>query len=633
MPARDIDPSTGLLRHGGGVVVAGSKRSLVPIRHGDEHEVVDSCSPPPSTTTASSHNTSRSSSTVSELDNTMNPGVSSSDDNPSSSNSSTTLLLERLLRESRANAERHNTPSHITSGWRRKTFHWELNFYSFIFLTGLYYFVVRHYTTARIIWHGLGLLVLIDAGRYYYQKQDLPGVPYTLPLVSLIAMLIRPVRFWAELACIAMESSTGCCTNAFGGKFMIFVTDTTLCRQVMTGEGTFQIFAHPNALWLFGDKNLIYMDTQAHKAMRAILTPALFGHEALESYRTSMYVVCGKFLERYADQCQAIGNGAAIDVRIAFRSMTVASSQEAFIGPYLTDELRVLFETDILCFTMGFLSFPFPYLNSGLHKAIQAKDRMEHVLQNIVRQAREHIQQGGAPRCLMERWCVSILAVATERGICMEDVPGCADDDMARTVLDFLFAAQDATNSALAYALDVLDEDRYVLHKLRIAVRNGDDIYVAKVANALLHHKPPVPMIPHLCKKSTTLAGRRIAGGTVVIPSITYSARTSGRSVHFDPDDTKDPDTQFVQTVVFGGGQHKCPGRRYAEALLQTFLTVIAERYDFERVEGVERPKFDQFVYFPTLFPADCHFRLRRLVEAAAAEKVPVQMTAATTDE
>jgi sterol 22-desaturase len=214
----------------------------------------------------------------------------------------------------------------------------------------------------------------------------------------------------------------------------------------------------------------------------------------------------------------------------------------------------------------------------------------------------------------------------------MEDVPGCADDDMARTVLDFLFAAQDATNSALAYALDVLDEDRYVLHKLRVAVRNGDDTYVAKVANALLHHKPPVPMIPHLCKKSTTFAGRRIGAGTVVIPSITYSARTSGRSVHFDPDDTTDPDTQFVQTVVFGGGQHKCPGRRYAETLLQTFLTVIAERYDFERVEGVERPKFDQFVYFPTLFPADCHFRLRRLVEDAVVEKVLVQTTTATTD-
>jgi sterol 22-desaturase len=583
---------------------------------------IEEDSSPPSSTSRSattSNSSSRSSSTINDDGEDDNNKNKSNNDNKER-----TTLLEKLLQESREKAQRHNTPSHITSGWRRKTFHWELNFYSAL-LVGTIYYCCSNNATLRTIWHGLGLLVMLDAANYYYQKQDLPGVPYTLPLVSLIAMLIKPVRFWAELACIAMESGTGCCTNAFGGKFMIFVTDTTLCREVLTGEGIFQIFAHPNALWLFGDKNLIYMKTLAHKQMRAILTPALFGVEALESYRASQYVVCRQFLDRYADRCEQDEN-ETIDLRIAFRSMMAASSQEAFIGPYLTDALRELFEQEILCFTMGFLSFPFPYFNSGLHKAIQAKDRMEHVLQGIVRQAREYIQQGHAPRCLMERWCVSILAVANERHMAMEDVPGCADDDMARTVLDFLFAAQDATNSALAYAIDVLDEDRYVLHQLRIAVHNKDTNYVAKVANALLHHKPPVPMIPHLCQKATTLAGRSIAAGTVVIPSLTYSARTSGRSVVFDPE-SADPDTQFVQTVVFGGGQHKCPGRRYAETLLQTFLTVIAERYDFARVNATQRPKFDQFVYYPTLFPADCNFTLRRL------ENIPSETTTTTNEQ
>lgn len=516
----------------------------------------------------------------------------------------TTGLVEKLLKDSKAAAQRHNVPSEITSGWRRKTFHWELNLYSALFVYVLYTFLPQ----ARWILKGLGVLVSLDAAQYYYQKQDLPGVPYTLPFVSLIAMIVKPVRFWAELACIAVESGTGCCTNSFGGKFMIFCTDTTLCRQVLTGEGTFQIFAHPNALWLFGRKNLIYMKTEQHKHFRAILTPALFGAEALESYKVAQERVCRRFLEQYS--------GTAVDVRIAFRSMAAASSQEAFLGPYLTEELRESLERDILCFTMGFLCFPFPYFNSGLHKAIQAKERIEHTLQQIVPKAREYIQAGHAPRCLMERWCVSILQTANERGIAMTDVPCCADDDMARTVLDFLFAAQDATNSALAYSLDVLDEDRYVLYKLRQAVQQKDHDYVAKVANALLHHKPPVPMIPHLCKVPTTLAGRKIAKGTVVIPSITYSARTSGRSVSFDPE-SSDPDSLFVKTVVFGAGQHKCPGRRYAETLLQTFLTVLAESYDFSRVE--KRPVFDQFVYYPTLFPSDCDFVLRRLDESSVA--------------
>ena len=137
--------------------------------------------------------------------------------------------------------------------------------------------------------------------------------------------------------------------------------------------------------------------------------------------------------------------------------------------------------------------------------------------------------------------------------------------------------------------------------------------YTHKVSNQLLHHKPPVPMIPHKAKQNTTLAGRTIRQGTVVIPSITYSARTSGQSVEFLPE-RPDADLQFVQTVVFGGGQHKCPGRRYAESLLTVFLAVLAQGFDFHRTGP--RPTVDDFVYYPTTFPKDCDFIIKeRVVE------------------
>ena len=129
--------------------------------------------------------------------------------------------------------------------------------------------------------------------------------------------------------------------------------------------------------------------------------------------------------------------------------------------------------------------------------------------------------------------------------------------------------------------------------------------YTSKVAIQLLHHKPPVPMIPHIAKRTTTLGGRTIPKNTIVIPSITYSARTSGASTEFLPDRTDD-DSMFVSTVVFGAGQHKCPGRRYAESLLLVFLGVLVQNYDFTRVN--RRPTMDEFVYYPTTFPNDCHF-------------------------
>jgi cytochrome P450 len=117
-------------------------------------------------------------------------------------------------------------------------------------------------------------------------------------------------------------------------------------------------------------------------------------------------------------------------------------------------------------------------------------------------------------------------------------------------------------------------------------------------------------MIPHITTKATTLGGHRIGKGVVAIPSITYSARSSGMSLEFDPS-TPDDDHMFVKCVTFGGGQHKCPGRRYAESLLVVFLAVLAQGYDWRRA-GSRRPTEDEFIYFPTIFPADTMFAITR---------------------
>lgn len=191
-------------------------------------------------------------------------GAAAADENhsPVSATRPGASSLENLVKKSRDSVERnHNTPTN--TGWRRNTFHWELNLWTFGFLFLVYQYVVPE--SYRFGMKLLGGLVCLDAARYYYAKADMPGVPYTLPFVSLVAMIVHPVRFWAELATIAMESGEGLCTNILGGNFMVFVTDTKLCRQIMTAEGTFRIFAHPNALWLFGPRNLIYMDTEPHK--------------------------------------------------------------------------------------------------------------------------------------------------------------------------------------------------------------------------------------------------------------------------------------------------------------------------------------------------------------------------------
>merc|ERR1712226_816463 len=74
----------------------------------------------------------------------------------------------------------------------------------------------------------------------------------------------------------------------------------------------------------------------------------------------------------------------------------------------------------------------------------------------LVPKAREYIEAGKKPRCLLEHWAEAIQNAAKERGCKPTEVHGCTDDDVSRCVLDFLFAAQDATNSGLVYTLDLM---------------------------------------------------------------------------------------------------------------------------------------------------------------------------------
>jgi cytochrome P450 len=500
-------------------------------------------------------------------------------------------------------------------GFFASQFHWELNFYTAAFFAFVYMILPEHYRGYMKLCLAL---IAVDAGRYYYMKGSMAGAPYTFPFVTAAAMLIRPERFWAEMADISMSSPDGLCTNLLVGKFVVFATDPKMCRQILSGEGTYQIYAHPNALWLFGEKNLIYMDTESHKDLRKVLTPALFSSDALEFYAKCQEDVIRRYMNRYVEECKETGK--PIDLRVAFRSMAAAASQESFLGPYLDDEMRVKLEEDTVIFTMGFLSPPIPFVG-GLKLAIEAKERIEKVVAAAVPKAKEYVLKGNEPRCLIERWAASIKETAEKKGIAYEKVFGCDDENIGRTVLDFLFAAQDATNSALTYAADVLAAHPDVVDKMTEEVESalGSDAkdvwtklydpdalsYTQKASNQLLHHKPPVPMIPHLSLKSSYFGRHYIPKGSLVIPSLFYSARESGSSVEFIPD-RSDQDSQFVKCMTFGGGQHKCPGRKYAETQLTVFMALVAAKYRFERIG--ERPGQDDFIYFPTLFPIRTEF-------------------------
>jgi hypothetical protein len=95
-------------------------------------------------------------------------------------------------------------------------------------------------------------LCAIDASRYYYAAATWQVFPIPFPLCRLLAHGDSSRRY-GELANIAMLSGRGVCASTL-------VVTSWSCHgpQALPADhdhGRCGIYAHPNALWLFGSKN------------------------------------------------------------------------------------------------------------------------------------------------------------------------------------------------------------------------------------------------------------------------------------------------------------------------------------------------------------------------------------------
>jgi len=172
----------------------------------------------------------------------------------------------------------------------------------------------------------------------------------------------------------------------------------------------------------------------------------------------------------------------------------------------------------------------------------------------------------------------------------------------------------------------------------RSIVKNFEQLkYTQYIAVEILHWKPPVPMVPHLARKDTELTpGFKVPKGAMIIPAIyptvneqsPFSEQVSPTDNKTDESDKKitppinssgdlgevpknnDPD--FDKVLIFGAGQHKCPGRRYALQFVASFLAILASEYEFKRTLTSESHTYN---YLPTIFPGDSFYTLTPLIE------------------
>lgn len=455
--------------------------------------------------------------------------------------------------------------------------------------------------------------------------QVLPGPGLVTPVLGGILDMIKdPYGFWERQR---LYNSQGLSWHSIVGVFTVFVTDPAISRHVFNNNSkeTLLMALHPNAKNILGEHNIAFLHGPQHKELRKSFL-ALFTRKALAVYvRKQDAIICDKLREWLAEQeATPVTAGKPMEMRVFVQKLNAWTSQEVFAGPYLDDEeTRVKFSAAYRAMTEAFLAFPLFLPGTGVWKGYQGRLFIIKVLSVAARRSKQRMAAGGEPECLLDFWSQQVLldmAAAEEQGLPPPFYS--TDSKMADSVMDFLFASQDASTASLVWTLTLMADHPEIFARVRaeqVGLRkdldapiSGEELngmpYTRQVVKEILRFRPPAPMVPQLAQQDFQLSENYTAPkGSLVVPSV-WAACMQGyeNAEKFDPDRfslERKEDIKFAGNfLVFGHGPHYCVGKDYAQNHLATFLARLASTVDITRVRSKVS---DEIKYLPTLYPGD----------------------------
>lgn len=455
--------------------------------------------------------------------------------------------------------------------------------------------------------------------------KSVPGPKYAVPLFGcIIHMVLNPYQFWEDQR---KFSFPGFSWNSILGKFMVFTTDADISRKVFSYNDpeTLLMAVHPSGKNILGEGNLAFMHGPPHKAIRRSFL-SLFTRKALATYVEVQDGVIRRFLNEW------LHTDGEREIRPFVRDMNAATSQEVFAGPYLTDPVKRQKFSD--CFqdmTQGFLAFPLCIPGTAVWKGKQGRLWIIDLLEEAAGKSKAAMKAGQEPTCLMDFWaqrCLAEVSEAAETGVPPPVHTG--DRAMADTIMDFLFASQDASTASLVWVTCLMAEHPEVLAKVREeqhrlrpdleATITGELLaemqYTRQVVKEVLRYRPPAPMVPQVAQKPFRLTDDFVAPkGTLIMPSI-VAANMQGftQPESFDPDrfspERKEDIKYQKYFLTFGHGPHYCVGKEYAVNHLICYLAILSTSCEWTR----RKTKSDaaDWLYLPTIYPADSLVTLKR---------------------
>lgn len=490
----------------------------------------------------------------------------------------------------------------------------------------------------------LSVVLVWEQVTYARRGRHLPGPAFVLPFLgSVFGMVNDPATFWDLQAEAAKK--VGLSWNVLFGRFVLFVRDSEMSQRIFANvkPDVFQLVGHPFGKKIFGQDNLIFMFGEEHKDLRRRLAP-LFTLKALGVYVEIQERTIRQHIDRWIETARQTG-GAPIQLRNLCRDLNLETSQNVFVGPYLSPEARKQFYKDYNDFNVGLMCLPVALPGFAFYRATQAVPRLIETLADCARQSKERMKQGAEPACLVDFWMAETVREVQEAGAAGQPPPPHSSDaEIGQHIFDFLFAAQDASTSSLAWAVALMGSHPEVLAKVREEVKhNLNDCpspstpsftpellrglkYTEMVVKEVLRFRPPATMVPHAAINDFQLTDTyTVRKGTIVFPSVFESSFQGFTDPYtFDPDrfsPERQEDVVFKRNwLMFGAGPHQCLGQRYAINHLMLFTALFASLVHWTRVRSAG---CDNFVYTPTIAPKDgCLISISKLEQTAGAERV-----------
>jgi len=482
-------------------------------------------------------------------------------------------------------------------------------------------------------------LVIFEQVNIYRKKGKLPGPAFQWPLVGgIIEMVNDPASFW-----IRQDNYGRVSWNYLVGMVMFHTTEPELSRKVLNADSPdkLKMRLHPNAEKILGSNNIAFMQGAPHKQLRAELLP-LFTKRALSCYLSLQE----RIVREKVDLWTKDGNSGKdfVEFRPLARDLNTTTSNHVFVGPYLSPAQMKEFHDNYQKMNEGFLSLPLNYPGSKLSLAIQARHAIVDTLLGVVKASKARLSKPNQePECLLDFWMEKLVsknasAVSSEfsdaeptevREKAATTYEDRTDYDIACTVLDFLFASQDASTSSLVWSMAFLADYPDVLAKVKeeqLRLRPDDDpisfelvsemTYTKQVVKEILRIRPPATLVPQEAQNDFPLTDDIIVPkGALITPSL-WKASSYGYPdpEKFDPDrfsPERQEDVKYAKNfLVFGAGPHACMGKEYAVNHLIAFVSIMSTSVGWERKRT---RKSDEILFGPTIYPADCLVRMQKI--------------------